>query len=152
MEKYPESFAVAHLDEKAFSTSDQLHTYLTGKSREELGNKSHLLLLPVPNFTQHCEIVVTHPEFLCLCPKTGLPDIAAFTIIYVPDKNVMELKSFKLFTTLFRNMGIFHENVTQFLGDVIWNEIRPKSLKIEGVFNARGGIGTTVKYQRGNNI
>ena len=36
------------------------------------------------------------PEFTSLCPLTGQPDFARFTIRCVPDQNFVELKSLKL--------------------------------------------------------
>ena len=52
------------------------------------------------------------PEFTCLCPLTGQPDFADFTIDYVPDRLCVELKSLKLYTWSFRDEGAFHEAVT----------------------------------------
>ena len=51
------------------------------------------------------------PEFNCVCPKTGLPDFANIKISYMPDKNIVELKSLKLYMVRFRNLGIYHEHV-----------------------------------------
>lgn len=145
MEQYPDCFAFDHQTKKVFYSASELKDYLLERSVEELGNPaSGVLLLPVPNFTGNSVMEVTHPEFLCLCPKTGLPDIATFKIHYLPAKHIMELKSFKLISTLFRNIGIFHENVTEFWLGLIAEEIGVKEVHVEGVFNARGGIGTTV--------
>ena len=55
------------------------------------------------------------PEFNCVCPKTGLPDFAKIKINYVPDKNIVELKSLKLYMVGFRNLGIYHEHVTNLI-------------------------------------
>ncbi len=41
------------------------------------------------------EIVMSVPEFTCICPKTGLPDFAFFTLTYVPKRVRIECKSFK---------------------------------------------------------
>ena len=60
------------------------------------------------------------PEFTCICPKTGLPDFAIIRIEYSPDKYCIELKSFKMYTIFFRNIGIFHENVVnKMLDDLV---------------------------------
>ncbi|MFH1338364.1 MAG: preQ(1) synthase, partial [Candidatus Omnitrophota bacterium] len=50
-------------------------------------------------------------EFTCICPKTGLPDFAVIRIEYSPDKYCIELKSFKMYTIFYRNVGIFHEHL-----------------------------------------
>ena len=57
-------------------------------------------------------INISIPEFNCVCPKTGLPDFGTIKINYVPKKHIVELKSLKLYIVKFRNLGIFHEHVT----------------------------------------
>ncbi|HEX2896945.1 MAG TPA: preQ(1) synthase [candidate division Zixibacteria bacterium] len=90
------------------------------------------------------EIVMAYPEFSCICPKTGLPDLATLTLTYVPDKLCLELKSFKEYLLVYRNKGIFHENVVNKVMDDIIKAVKPRRLKLEGKFNSRGGIQTTV--------
>ena len=57
-------------------------------------------------------ILVSIPEFNCVCPRTGLPDFGCINIEYTPNKYIVELKSLKLYIVKFRNLGIFHEEVT----------------------------------------
>jgi 7-cyano-7-deazaguanine reductase len=87
------------------------------------------------------------PEFTCICPKTGLPDFASITIEYSPVKYCVELKSFKLYTISFRNVGIFHEHFINRLTDDFVNACTPRWCRITGVFNPRGGITTTVSRE-----
>jgi 7-cyano-7-deazaguanine reductase len=90
------------------------------------------------------------PEFTCICPKTGLPDFANITVEYSPDKYCIELKSFKLYTIFYRNIGIFHEHaINKILEDFV-KACKPRWVRIRGVFNPRGGITTTVirEYKR----
>lgn len=89
-------------------------------------------------------ITMTIPEFTCVCPKTGLPDFAVLTLEYVPDQACLELKSFKEYLLAYRSKGIFHENVVNKVVDDIVTAIAPRSVRLSGVFNARGGIQTTV--------
>ncbi|MBU4252052.1 MAG: preQ(1) synthase [Candidatus Omnitrophica bacterium] len=84
------------------------------------------------------------PEFTCICPKTGLPDFATIRIEYCPAKFCVELKSFKLYTISFRNVGIFHEHLINKMLEDFVAAVKPRWLKITGVFNPRGGITTTV--------
>jgi len=84
------------------------------------------------------------PEFTCICPKTGLPDFADIAIEYSPARYCIELKSFKMYTIFFRNIGIFHEHVLNKMLEDFVRACRPRRVKITGVFNARGGIATTV--------
>jgi len=90
------------------------------------------------------EIRMSIPEFTCVCPKTGLPDFAVLTLIYVPDKACLELKSLKEYLLAYRNQGIFHENVVNKVLDDIVSAVKPRRARLEGIFNARGGIQTTV--------
>ena len=95
-------------------------------------------------------ITLEIPEFTCICPKTGLPDFATIKIEYSPDKYCIELKSFKIYTIFYRNLGIFHENVVNKMLDDFVKAAKPRWVKITGVFNPRGGITTTVsrEYKR----
>ncbi|MBL7132429.1 MAG: NADPH-dependent 7-cyano-7-deazaguanine reductase QueF [Candidatus Omnitrophica bacterium] len=86
-------------------------------------------------------------EFTCICPKTGLPDFAKFTIQYIPDKFCVELKSFKLYLNSYRNIGVFHEHVTNRILDDFVKASKPRFVRIEGGFNIRGGIKTTVSAE-----
>lgn len=90
------------------------------------------------------EIRMETNEFSCVCPKTGLPDFATLILSFVPDESCIELKSFKEYLLAYRNQGIFHENVVNRVSDDIIRAIQPRSLRLEGRFNNRGGIQTTV--------
>src|SRR6476469_10401790 len=73
-----------------------------------------------PNMYPGYEIEIVLPEFTSVCPKTGLPDFGKLTLRYVPDKKCLELKSLKMYTLEYRNLGIFYENViNRFLRDVV---------------------------------
>lgn len=87
------------------------------------------------------------PEFTCICPKTGLPDFADIQIDYSPRKSCIELKSFKMYTVFFRDVGIFHEHLVNRMLEDFVRSARPRWARITGVFNPRGGITTTVTAQ-----
>ena len=89
-------------------------------------------------------------EFTCICPKTGLPDFATIKINYSPAKLCIELKSFKMYLTAYRNVGIFHEHLVNKLLDDFVKASAPRWAKIEVNMNPRGGIATTVsaEYRR----
>ncbi|MDD3921547.1 MAG: preQ(1) synthase [Eubacteriales bacterium] len=84
------------------------------------------------------------PEFTCICPKTGLPDFANITIEYSPRRYCIELKSFKMYTIFYRNVGIFHEHLMNKMLEDFVKACKPRRAKIKGVFNPRGGITTSV--------
>ena len=89
-------------------------------------------------------IVLEVPEFTCICPKTGLPDFATIRIEYSPQRFCMELKSFKMYTIFWRNIGIFHEHLINKMLEDFVKVVKPRWVKITGIFNPRGGITTTV--------
>ena len=87
---------------------------------------------------------IEFPEFTCVCPKTGLPDFATIKIEYIPDKLIVELKSLKMYFISFRNVGTFHEDVTNKILNALVAACKPRKMKVVGEFNVRGGIRTTV--------
>jgi len=87
------------------------------------------------------------PEFTCICPKTGLPDFAAISLRYRPDRWCVELKSFKLYIGSYRDVGIFHEHVVNKILDDLVKACRPRWAHIRMVFNPRGGITTSVEAE-----
>ena len=84
------------------------------------------------------------PEFTCHCPLTGQPDFAHFTIDMVADKLCIELKSLKLYFWSYRDVGAFHEAVTNSIVDDIVAASRPRYVRIVARWNVRGGITTSV--------
>ncbi len=84
------------------------------------------------------------PEFTCICPKTGLPDFAVIRISYGPAKHCLELKSLKMYIVSYRDLGIFHEHLTNKILDDVVKACAPRWAKVEAIMNPRGGIGTTV--------
>ena len=90
-------------------------------------------------------VKISIPEFTCVCPRTGHPDFAIIEINYIPDALVVELKSLKLYLQGFRNMGIFHEAVTNKIIDDFRLACKPRKVDVVGRFNPRGGICTVVE-------
>ena len=104
-----------------------------------------LQTFPNPAPERDYEIAFDCPEFTCVCPMTGQPDFARFTIRYVPDRLCVELKSLKLYLWSYRDEGAFHEKVTNTIADDLVRALSPRRLDIEGDFFVRGGIGTKVR-------
>lgn len=103
-----------------------------------------------PNQFKGYEIEIDMPEFTSVCPKTGLPDHGVLTLTYIPDKVCLELKSLKMYTLAFRNLGIFQENaVNRMLQDVV-KAADPLEATVFGDWAARGGMSTriTASYRR----
>jgi 7-cyano-7-deazaguanine reductase len=93
------------------------------------------------------EIQIVSPEFTSVCPRTGQPDFGTLTITYTPDKKCVELKSLKFYLQSFRNQGIFYEHVTNTILDDLVAVVKPRFMKIEAAFNARGGMTETVSVK-----
>ncbi|HBB41883.1 MAG: NADPH-dependent 7-cyano-7-deazaguanine reductase QueF [Nitrospirae bacterium CG18_big_fil_WC_8_21_14_2_50_70_55] len=101
---------------------------------------------PYPDREYDIELVC--PEFTCLCPVTGQPDFATFTIRYCPDQTCVELKSLKLYLWSYRDEGAFHEAVTNQVLDDLVAATAPRRMEVVADFKVRGGIHTvvTVRY------
>lgn len=89
----------------------------------------------------------TAPEFTSVCPKTGQPDFATMILEYIPDKLCIELKSYKIYLTSYRNDGIFYESVTNKILDDLVAVVKPRYMKLIAEFNARGGITSLVEVE-----
>ena len=91
------------------------------------------------------EIRIEIPEFTSVCPKTGLPDFGALTIVYEPKARILELKSLKEYVLAYRNLGIFYENVVNRVLEDVVAACRPVRAAVKGEFNPRGGLLSTVE-------
>ena len=78
-------------------------------------------------------------EFNAVCPKTGLPDFCTIHITHVPNQHIVELKSLKLYIVKYRNIGIFHEAVTNKIMDD-FTKASNSQISVTGDFSPRGGI------------
>ncbi len=108
-----------------------------------------LQAVPNPHPDREYEVSMAVPEFTCLCPLTGQPDFATIRIRYVPDQQLVELKSLKLYMWSFRDRGAFHEDVTNRILNDLVAAIRPRWAEVIGDFNVRGGIKTEIRTAYG---
>lgn len=86
------------------------------------------------------EIEIQIPEFTSVCPKTGLPDSGTLILRYTPDKLCLELKSLKMYTLAYRNLGIFQENIVNRMLEDVARACKPREARIVGDFEPRGGL------------
>src|SRR2546430_15674265 len=93
-----------------------------------------------PNQYRNYEIKIECPEFTSVCPKTKLPDFGKLTLVYLPNKLCLELKSYKYYLLGYRNMGIFYENAVNRILDDIVKAAKPTWAVLEGAFTTRGGM------------
>ena len=97
-----------------------------------------------PNPERDYTIRIEIPEFTCLCPMTGQPDFATLHLEYVPDARCIELKSLKLYIWSYRDVGAFHEAVTNQMLDDLATALAPRFIRLSAEFNVRGGLYTSV--------
>jgi 7-cyano-7-deazaguanine reductase len=93
------------------------------------------------------EIEITTDEFTSVCPYSGLPDFGRLTIVYVPDRKCIELRSLKYYLLSYRNVGIFYEHLVNRVLDDLVACCRPKRMTVSGDFTPRGGIRIRVTAQ-----
>ena len=112
-------------------------------------NPNDAILECVPNQYQKENYVVrfTCPEFTSLCPITQQPDFATIVIDYIPNKNLVESKSLKLFFQSFRNHNDFHEACTIYIAKRLEEALKPIWLRVNSYWYPRGGIPIDVFYQ-----
>jgi 7-cyano-7-deazaguanine reductase len=103
-----------------------------------------LQTFPNPNPSRDYLVHIELPEFTCLCPLTGQPDFARLTLLYIPDRRNVELKSLKLYIWSFRDEGVFHEAVTNQILDDLKAALAPRFVRLRSRWNVRGGVTTTV--------
>ena len=101
-----------------------------------------------PNPERDYTIRMSIPEFTCLCPMTGQPDFATLQLEYVPDQLCIELLGLKLYIWSFRNLGAFHEAVTNEILNHLADAVAPRFMRLTAIFNVRGGIDTRVIAER----
>ena len=100
-----------------------------------------------PNPEKDYLISIEIPEFTCLCPKTGQPDFANISLSYIPASKCIELKALKLYIWSYRDVGAFHEAVTNKILDDITHICAPRYAQVIARFNVRGGTYPTIKVQ-----
>lgn len=79
-------------------------------------------------------------EFSSKCPRTGQPDFAKLIITYIPNIQMVESKSLKLYLFSFRNHGDFHEDCINIIMEDLIKLMDPKYIEVRGIFSPRGGI------------
>ena len=104
-----------------------------------------LVAIPNPCPERDYEEEVVTSEFTTLCPlNPGQPDYAKLTIKYVPDEEILELKSLKFYLTSYRMVEILYEEATNQVLDDLVHAIKPRRIEIIAEWNVRGGMGTRV--------
>jgi 7-cyano-7-deazaguanine reductase len=107
--------------------------------------KELLIAMPNPYPGKDYEEEIVSTEFTSLCPlNPGQPDYAKITIKYIPDKEIIELKSLKFYLVSYRTVEIFFEEATNKILDDLVEVVKPKKMEVVAEWNIRGGIGTKI--------
>lgn len=106
--------------------------------------KPELVVFPNPYPARDYIITHSNPEFTAVCPVTGLPDFGEITVIFVPDKLCVELKSLKYYFLSFRTRGIFYEAVVNEILEDLVTATQPRWMEVTGEFSTRGGLHSNV--------
>lgn len=121
---------------------------LAGIEKPDKVNRSVLVALDYGYQSKRdIHIDIEQPEFTSVCPITGLPDFGTITFRYVPNENIVELKSLKYYLLQYRRVGIFYEHVVNRILDDLVAVLNPKFAEVVGTFTPRGGILTTVRAE-----
>ena len=96
------------------------------------------------------EVVIRTDEFTSVCPFSGLPDFGSIEIIYVPDKQCVELRSLKYYLLSYRQVGIFYEHLVNRVLEDLVEVVKPVRMKVEVDYTVRGGLKTRAVARFGN--
>jgi 7-cyano-7-deazaguanine reductase len=92
-------------------------------------------------------ITIDTDEFTAVCPWSGLPDFATIRIEYIPDKDIIELRSLKYYLLSYRNVGIYQEHLVNRVLEDLARCARPKWMKVAADYRVRGGIHTVASRE-----
>ncbi|HTK83001.1 MAG TPA: preQ(1) synthase [Bacteroidota bacterium] len=88
-------------------------------------------------------------EFTAVCPYSGLPDYAILRVHYIPNKRLLELRSFKYYLFSYRNVGIYQEHAVNRILDDLVACCKPKWMRVVADYNIRGGVHTVASIEWG---
>jgi 7-cyano-7-deazaguanine reductase len=88
-------------------------------------------------------------EFTAVCPYSGLPDFATLKVNYIPNKKILELRSFKYYLLSYRNVGIYQEHAVNRILDDLVKCCKPKWMQVIADYNIRGGVHTVASLEYG---
>jgi 7-cyano-7-deazaguanine reductase len=99
---------------------------------------------PNKHYKRHYFCRHVFSELTAICPVTRLPDFYKITLIYEPDRKLIELKSLKMYFVSYREVEILHEEITNQILDDFITAVRPRWVSIENIVRNRGGVLTTI--------
>lgn len=132
--------ALEHMATYGIRPEGQVRPFLPPKTRQQ-----DIDLMPYPHSTRQVVVYETEKgEFSALCPFSGLPDYGTVRIEYVPGSHVLELKSLKYYLMSWREIGAAQEDITAFIFEDLRRHLDDAEyVKVDTIYNVRGGINTT---------
>ena len=94
-------------------------------------------------------VVIDTDEFTAVCPFSGLPDFATIKVEYVPNKKILELRSFKYYLLSYRNVGIYQEHVVNRILEDLVRCCAPAWMRVAADYKIRGGVHTVASREWG---
>ncbi|MBK6507983.1 MAG: preQ(1) synthase [Ignavibacteria bacterium] len=83
--------------------------------------------------------LITHTARIpSVCPKTGQPDFGVINVSIFCGEKCVELKSLKYYLQVYRNEGIFCENVINRILDDLVAVTKPKWMEVREISRKRG--------------
>jgi 7-cyano-7-deazaguanine reductase len=108
--------------------------------RPEAENQAHIVERPDWQQSKRQTVKYETSEFSAVCPFSGLPDLAYLAVEYIPQRYVLELKSFKYYLLTYRQVGIYQEHATHKIYEDLFEVLKPRWLRVVTKYNTRGGI------------
>ncbi len=122
--------------------------------RYDIGNRQEIDVDVLETFPyeypgKNALINIDTDEFTAVCPFSGLPDFATIKVNYIPDKLIIELRSFKYYLLSFRHVGMYQEHVVNRILIDLFNCCKPKWMEVIADYSIRGGVHTIASIERG---
>jgi 7-cyano-7-deazaguanine reductase len=111
----------------------------------DIPSKDILEVFENPNKDRPYVIEHSSDEFVSLCPVTGAPDFATYSIRYIANKSCVETKSLKLYMQSWRNTPTFMEAAVNDVLNALVATLFPRAMTIDFYFNPRGGVRSGIR-------
>jgi 7-cyano-7-deazaguanine reductase len=108
-----------------------------------------LATFPYEHIGKDVVINIDTNEFTAVCPFSGLPDFATIKVNYIPQKDIIELRSFKYYLLSYRTVGIYQEHLVNRILDDLVICCKPKWMQVVADYNIRGGVHTVASVEFG---
>jgi 7-cyano-7-deazaguanine reductase len=93
------------------------------------------------------KINIDTDEFTAVCPFSGLPDFGTIRVDYIPDKLIVELRSFKYYLLSFRTVGIYQEHLVNLILEDLVAVCKPRWMVVSADYKVRGGVHTITSVE-----